>query len=95
MPTSSLRFGLRLVYISAALSFLAALAACEDEQAPTSPPAAVEIVSGDAQYTKKGTQLEDPVVVRVTDDKGAPASHMTVHFAVIEGGLFHSIVASS
>ena len=86
MPTSSLRFGLRLVYISAALSFLAALAACEDDQAPTSPPAAVEIVSGDAQYTKKGTKLEDPVVVRVTDDKGAPASHMTVHFAVIEGG---------
>jgi len=86
MPTSSLRFGLRLVYISAALSFLAALAACEDDQAPPSPPAAVEIVSGDAQYTKKGTKLEDPVVVRVTDDKGAPASHMTVHFAVIEGG---------
>ncbi len=86
MPTSTLRFGRRLVYVSAALSFLAALAGCGDDPAPPLLPAAVEIVSGDAQYTKKGTRLEDAVVVRVTDENGAPASHMTVHFSVIEGG---------
>jgi hypothetical protein len=86
MPTSELRFRRRLVYIAAALSFLAALAACEDDPTPPALPAAITILSGDAQYTKKGTTLEDPVLVRVTDDKGAPASHMTVHFSVIEGG---------
>jgi len=86
MPTSTLRFGRRLVYISAALSFLGTIAACGDDPVPPSLPSAVEIVSGDAQYTKKATRLEDPVIVRVTDDKGAPASHMTVHFAVLEGG---------
>ncbi len=86
MPTSTIRFGRRLVYISAALSFLGTIAACGDDPVPPTLPAAIEIVSGDAQYTKKGTQLEDQVLVRVTDDKGAPASHMTVHFSVIEGG---------
>lgn len=86
MPTSSLRFGRRLVYISASLSFLGAIAACGDDPVPPSLPSAIEIVSGDTQYTKKATKLEDPVIVRVTDDKGAPASHMTVHFSVLEGG---------
>jgi 5-hydroxyisourate hydrolase-like protein (transthyretin family) len=43
-------------------------------------------VSGDAQYTRKGTTLEEPVVVRVTDDQGKPAHNVTVHFQVVEGG---------
>jgi len=65
---------------------MAALVACEDSQAPPTPPSAIEIVSGDAQYTKKGTRLEDPVVIRVVTDEGKPAANMTVHFQIIEGG---------
>src|SRR5262249_54568573 len=66
---------------------LAALMACNNNsESPPAPPAALEIVSGDAQYTRKGTKLEEPVVVRVADDKGKPAPNMTVHFQVVEGG---------
>jgi len=86
MPTSDLRFRRRSVYILTCILFLGALSACEDSQSPPSPPSALRIVSGDGQYTKKGTRLEQPIVVSVAGDKGAPASNVTVHFQVVEGG---------
>jgi hypothetical protein len=69
---------------------MAGLVACNDSQAPGPVPSGIEIVSGDAQYTRKGTQLEEPVVVRVATDKGAAAEGIAVHFQVIEGGGFVS-----
>jgi 5-hydroxyisourate hydrolase-like protein (transthyretin family) len=86
MPTSDLRFRRRLRYGSLASLLLVALAACSNNESPPSPPSALAIVSGDAQYTRKGTKLEEPLVVRVADDKGNPAAGMTVHFQVVEGG---------
>ena len=85
MPTSDLRFR-RLRHGTYALALLTFLIACSDSTSPPAPPSALQIVSGDAQYTRKGTKLEEPVVVRVTNDKGAAAANATVHFQVIEGG---------
>jgi hypothetical protein len=69
-----------------ALALAALVAACEDEQAPAPAVTGLEIVSGDNQYTRKGTQLEEPVVVQLTLEDGQAASGATVLFQVIEGG---------
>lgn len=86
MPTSDLRFRRRIPYVAFVLAVACGLLACEDNQAPAPVPGGLEIVSGDAQYTRKGTKLEDPVIVRVASDQGGAAPGMTVHFQVIEGG---------
>jgi hypothetical protein len=97
MPTSELRFRPRLRHAALALAVLFAIPACSNDTAPSPVPGGLTIVSGDAQYTRKGTQLEAPVAVRVTDDHGAPVAHMTVHFQVIEGGgrLSHASAATN
>ncbi len=64
----------------------AAFAACEDEVSPGPVPVDIEIVSGNGQYSKQGTELEDPIVVQVTDSDGAPGVGVPVRFAVRSGG---------
>ena len=70
---------------TAAIAALA-LAACEEEQAPGPAPSSLSIVSGDAQYSKKGTELEAPIVVKVVLADGKPGAGEAVQFHVVEGG---------
>ena len=81
-----------------ALSFV--LAACGgsspsgDAGSPGTPgtpgtstgPAAVQVISGDAQTGVVGTELAAGLVVRVVDAAGAPVSGQVVNFVVLEGG---------
>jgi hypothetical protein len=69
-----------------ALVCAASILACEEDPAPVPAPTGIEIVSGDAQYTLKGTELEEPVVVQVTDENGDPASGVEVRFQITAGG---------
>ncbi|HWV58922.1 MAG TPA: Ig-like domain-containing protein, partial [Longimicrobiales bacterium] len=48
--------------------------------------ASVEIVSGNGQFGPTGAQLPLPLVVRVTDQHGTPASGIPVQWSVDEGG---------
>lgn len=48
--------------------------------------ARIEIVSGDGQFGVGGKPLPNPFVVRVLDAQGAPASGVTVNWAVRSGG---------
>lgn len=69
-----------------AIGVLALVAACEDETAPGPAPADIEIVSGNGQYSKQGTALEEPIRVAITLSDGEPAAGVTVNFAVKSGG---------
>ncbi len=60
--------------------------ACDDSTTPPPAPTGIDIVSGDAQYSKKGTELEEPVTVQVSLPDGEPAAGYDVQFQVIEGG---------
>ncbi|HEU4928296.1 MAG TPA: hypothetical protein VFU38_00585 [Candidatus Krumholzibacteria bacterium] len=68
------------------IGVLAIVTACEDETSPGPVPADIEIVSGNGQYSKQGTELEDPVRVAVTLTDGEPAAGVPVNFAVRSGG---------
>jgi len=46
----------------------------------------IEVVDGDGQRGSVGEPLAAPVVVEVTDDKGAPAEGTTVEFALTSAG---------
>ncbi len=71
----------------ACLVVLASLfAACEDDTGPGPLPSNIEIVSGNDQYSKQGTELENPIVVQVTLDDGAPGAGVGVRFIVKSGG---------
>jgi hypothetical protein len=59
--------------------------ACDDTTTPPPAPTGIDIVSGDAQYSKKGTELEEPVTVHVSLPDGEPAPGVEVRFQVIEG----------
>jgi hypothetical protein len=71
--------------------------ACEDAAEPPPPPTGIDVVAGDGQYSKKGTELEEPVVVQVALADGEPAAGVEVRFQVIEGGgsLSRSTAATS
>ncbi len=58
---------------------------CSESEAPE-PPAGIVIVSGDNQYSKYGTELPDPLVVKVTTKQGSPFEGATVVFQPREGG---------
>lgn len=84
MPTFDLPRHIRkLGFISICL---ATLVACSEDQVPEPAPGGIAVVSGDAQYTRKGTVLEEPVVARVELEDGRPAEGFVVNFQVIEGG---------
>jgi len=72
--------------VALAAFFLACSAfACEESTDPVPVPTGIEILSGDNQYTRKGTALENPVRVRVELD-GADAPGIEVRFSILEGG---------
>lgn len=78
------RFGRAAVFFS--LTLVAWFAACEEETAPGPTPVDIEIVSGNGQYSKQGTQLEEPVIVQVTLSDGEPGAGVEVRFAIKSGG---------
>ena len=61
-----------------------AAAACSDATGPGGLD--IEIVSGSQQRGLGGWQLEETLVVRVTDQSGAPSAGVSVRFAVTAGG---------
>jgi sugar lactone lactonase YvrE len=85
MPQLQIRVRFRhAIYCSLAL--VALFAACEEETAPGPTPVDVEIVSGNDQYSKQGTELEQPIIVQVTLSDGEPGASVVVRFAVKTGG---------
>jgi hypothetical protein len=80
----------RLPHTLVALAALTALLACGDDDGSGprrgGPPTALEIVSGDDQDGTVGTELDDPLVVRVLDADGDPVRGQTVEFRVSAGG---------
>jgi adhesin/invasin len=72
-------------------SFWAALLAAACLDGPTGPelpepPAAIDVVSGDAQSAPAGEELPQPVRVRITDRNGAALVGARVQFRVRAGG---------
>jgi hypothetical protein len=61
------------------------LVGCEDTAAPVLP-SKIEIVDGDGQYSKRGTELENPLQVRLRYENGSLASGFDVRFQVVELG---------
>lgn len=64
-------------------------AACRDDlptETPTSGEVRFSIVSGDGQRAPAGTELPQPVVVRLEDGRGRPLAGRLVNFVVTKGG---------
>jgi len=80
---SRFRFGRALACLSLVL---VVFAACEDDTGPGPLPSSIVIVSGDGQYSKQGTELQDPIVVGVTLQDGARGVDVPVRFSVRSGG---------
>src|SRR5258705_472574 len=68
-----------------ALSLFAACAGPTDLNQVT-PPISMSVVSGDGQKGAPGSELPDPLVVRVEDSRGRPVSGQIVNFRVVSGG---------
>lgn len=86
MSKSQFRFRIGRSLAGVALLCVTLLAACEDEVAPGPVPVDIEIVSGDDQYSKQGTELEEPVVVQVVLSDGEVGIGVPVRFVVRSGG---------
>lgn len=73
-----------------ALSCLVAVG-CEDSAAPELP-SSIEIEGGDGQYSKHGTELPEPLQVRVRFANGNKAGDYRVDFKIVEldGTLSHT-----
>lgn len=59
--------------------------ACEPGTEPGPQAAAIELVSGDAQFTLSQDPLPEPIVVRVVDDAGAPVAGVPVTWSTAQG----------
>ncbi len=59
--------------------------ACSETQAPA-PPSSITIVSGNLQYSLRGTTLAEPLVVKVLTDAGDVPQEAYVVFSVVQGG---------
>jgi hypothetical protein len=73
---------------AAALALACAAAACGgDGTGPDGAgvPARLDVVAGDLQSATVGTELPQPLVVKVTDAKGKPVSGLVVNFVVTAG----------
>ena len=65
------------------------LSVCHDDPAappPPGPPAAISIIGGNEQSAVAGTELPQPLVVRITDANGQLLASIAVEFRVVEGG---------
>jgi hypothetical protein len=68
---------------------LVCFAACTDSLVDTGPvvgPLSLNVVSGDGQSALANTELPDPLVVQVVDDKGKRVRDQVVNFRVVSGG---------
>src|SRR3954471_7624391 len=66
---------------------VAALAACADSTgAKVGAAAHLDVLSGNTQTAPVGTELPQPLVVKVTDDKGHVVKGQVVNFVVTAGG---------
>ena len=66
----------------------ALLVACSDSSGTDDggPPASMEVVGGNGQQGVVGEELADPLVVKVTDDRGRPVRGQLVNWRVTAGG---------
>lgn len=64
------------------------LGACSDSSGTDSsgPPASMEVVDGDGQRGTVGEELDEPLVVRVMDDRDRPVRGQLVNWRVTAGG---------
>lgn len=79
----------RLQNVLLAALFLSLASSCtEGESTPTETddPTGLTIVDGNAQIGTSGEELDEPLVVRVTTDEGAPVEGTAVAWAVTTGG---------
>jgi hypothetical protein len=86
---------LRQFRIWAAAGLLAISSLRCDTGVPPTPPAEIEMVSGDQQTGIVGQALPNPLVVRVTDESGNPVPGVDVHWAAAGGGSISSSVVET
>ncbi|MCI0452380.1 MAG: hypothetical protein L0Z51_08310 [Candidatus Latescibacteria bacterium] len=86
MSKSQLRNRVGRLAVCLPLGLVVLFAACEDDTGPGPVPVDIEIVSGNGQYSKQGTQLGAPVVVQVTLSDGEVGAGVGVTFSVRSGG---------
>jgi hypothetical protein len=73
--------------LSRTLLAAVALAACSDSTGSKVGPAAhLDVLSGNGQSAPVGTELPQPLVVKVTDARGHPVKGQVVNFVVTAGG---------
>lgn len=65
---------------------LVLLPGCGGSSESFGPAASLSVVSGDHQEAQVGTELPDPIVVRVTDADGRPVPNQIVNFVIVSGG---------
>src|SRR5918999_1381172 len=77
--------------------YLLGLIACGNDSNVQPPvPTTIELVDGDGQSGAIGTQLADPLSVKVTDEDGDPVPGIVVTWAVVSGsGAVAPTTASS
>jgi hypothetical protein len=76
---------LRFAWLALVFCLTGLLNQCSDTEAPDLP-ARIRIVSGDNQFSRYGTQLPDPLVVKVTTESGGAAVEIAVVFEATDGG---------
>src|SRR5688500_16731252 len=70
------------------LPILALLLACSDSTSPSKagPPAEIVVTTGNAQQAVVGSELSQPLEVRVVDARGRPVVGQLINFRVVSGG---------
>jgi adhesin/invasin len=63
----------------------AALSCKESPTEPLGPPSTLTVVAGDQQTAEVGTELAEPLAVKVTDSEGTPIPGQLVNFRVVSG----------
>lgn len=82
------RATVRLLPSVALFATVLAVTACGDSSGTDAagPPAAMELLDGDGQHGVAGEELAEPLVVKVTDDRGRPVRGQLVNWRVTAGG---------
>lgn len=76
---------IRFAWLALAFCLIGLSNQCSDPESPDLP-AGIRVVSGDDQYSRFGTELPEPYVVKVTTESGASAVGTTVIFEIVSGG---------
>jgi hypothetical protein len=75
----------RRVALASVALMLVVATACDNSEEPV-PPARIIVVSGDGQFSKKGTDVPEPLVVKVQYPDLSDAGEVAVRFRSTEGG---------